>query len=96
MLIPNRLANKSVTRRPSIKLKITPHMHPKASPLKNMASTFQGTGSTAKNTNAISAIPTENKINPKRASRRNSEMTFIPANFAKRYPRIWTTVTAIL
>ena len=35
MLSPIRLASRSVTRRPSRKLKITPHMHPNESPLKH-------------------------------------------------------------
>ena len=37
MLIPKRLAKISVVRRPSIKLKITPHIQPNDNPLKNMA-----------------------------------------------------------
>ena len=37
ILIPNRLARISVVLRPSIKLKITPHIHPNESPLKNIA-----------------------------------------------------------
>ena len=35
--IPKRLAKTSVVRRPSIKLKITPHIQPNDNPLKNMA-----------------------------------------------------------
>ena len=37
ILIPKRLAKTSVVRRPSIKLKITPHIQPNDNPLKNMA-----------------------------------------------------------
>ena len=37
ILIPKRLAKISVVRRPSIKLKITPHIQPNDNPLKNMA-----------------------------------------------------------
>lgn len=37
MLTPKRLASISVTFRPSMKLKITPHMHPSERPLKNIA-----------------------------------------------------------
>ena len=40
MLTPNRLASMSVTRRPSMKLKMMPHMHPSERPLKNMAKTL--------------------------------------------------------
>ena len=37
ILIPKRLAKISVVRRPSIKLKITPHIQTNDNPLKNMA-----------------------------------------------------------
>ena len=42
ILTPSKLANISVTLRPSMKLKMTPHMHPNASPLKNRANTLKG------------------------------------------------------
>ncbi len=63
MLIPNKLASISVTRRPSIKLKITPHIHPKASPLKNIAKILPGDGRIAKPTKANSAKTIAPKIN---------------------------------
>ena len=37
ILTPNKLARTSVILRPSIKLKIIPHMHPSESPFKNIA-----------------------------------------------------------
>ena len=40
MLTPSRLARISVTLRPSIKLKITPHIHPSDKPLTNIAMTL--------------------------------------------------------
>ena len=40
MLTPKRLASMSVTLRPSMKLKITPHMQPNERPFTNMAATL--------------------------------------------------------
>jgi hypothetical protein len=78
MLNPIRLASKSVTRRPSRKLKITPHIHPKESPLKNRANTLNGCGSAPKSTRESSATATDRIMNFKRFSFFNSEMTLIP------------------
>ena len=77
MLNPIRLASKSVTRRPSRKLKITPHIHPKESPLKNRANTLNGCGSAPKSTRESSATATDRIMNFKRFSFFNSEMTLI-------------------
>ena len=81
ILKPIKLANKSVTLRPSKKLKITPHIHPKESPLKNRAKTLKGRGKQPNNTNDISATATDVIINRKRPSFFNSEIIFIPINF---------------
>ena len=78
MLSPIRLASKSVTRLPSRKLKITPHMHPKESPLKNRANTLKGCGSAPKRTRDSSATATERIINFSRFSFFSSEITLMP------------------
>lgn len=59
MLRPIRAANKSVTRRPSRKLNITPHMQPSERPLKNKSKTLKGRGSNPNNTKNSSATATE-------------------------------------
>lgn len=68
MLSPIRLASRSVTRRPSRKLKITPHMHPNESPLKNSAKTFSGRGNAPNSTSESSATATERMMNFRRFS----------------------------
>lgn len=78
MLSPIRLASRSVTRRPSRKLKITPHMHPNESPLKNSAKTFSGRGNAPNSTSESSATATERMMNFRRFSFFSSEITLMP------------------
>ena len=84
MLSPIRAASKSVTRRPSRKLKITPHMQPSDSPLKNNAKTLNGRGRQPNNTNDNSAAATERTMNRNRLSLRISETTLMPISLDKK------------
>lgn len=78
MLSPIRLASRSVTRRPSRKLKITPHMHPNESPLKNSAKTFSYRGNAPNSTSESSTTATERMMNFRRFSFFSSEITLMP------------------
>ena len=82
MLTPNRLANISVTLRPSIKLNITPHIQPSDKPFKNMAATLNGGANKPKPTKAASAATAEQTKNLKRRSFFNSEINLMPKNLA--------------
>ena len=84
ILNPIRLANRSVTRRPSKKLNITPHMQPNESPLKKRANTLNGRGSKPNNTRDNSATATDKMINRNRFSFFSSEITLIPINFDRK------------
>ena len=88
ILSPIRLANKSVTLRPSRKLKMTPHMHPNERPLKNKANTLKGRGNAPNNISDNSATATDEIINFSRFSFFNSDISLIPINFEMRYPDI--------
>ncbi len=76
ILIPKRLAKISVVRRPSIKLKITPRIHPNENPLKNIANILYGVGSAPNATSDNSATAMETSINFRRFSLFNSEINF--------------------
>ena len=66
ILTPSRLARISVTRRPSIKLKMTPHIHPSDNPFRNMAATLNGVESNPNKISEDSASNTEveDKLKP--------------------------------
>ena len=96
ILSPKREASKSVTRRPSRKLKITPHIQPNDSPLKNNASTLNGRGRHPKRTKESSATPMETRMNFRRPSLFSSEISLIPINLDTMYPNIWMMLVATL
>ena len=82
MLTPMMLARKSVVRLPSKKLKITPHIHPNESPLKNKAMILKGMGSNPKANKEISESAAEPIMNFNLPSGFNSEMYLIPKSLA--------------
>ena len=96
ILTPSRLARISVTRRPSIKLKMTPHIHPSDNPFRNMAATLNGVESNPNKISEDSASNTEVRINLNRSSGFNSEISLIPMNLEITYPSICEIVTTTL
>ena len=96
ILSPKREASRSVTRRPSRKLKMTPHIQPSDSPLKNNANTLNGRGRHPKRTKESSATKIETRMNFRRPSLFSSEISLIPINLDTIYPNIWMMLVAIL